>query len=120
MAKLNQNQIYPATNQNDFFDLDKANLWNVIKSIFNLNGLVKTPIMMRVSGVGVINDNVNSISVANVGTVDGTFMGVVIKPNEVVNFNAGGLNNYFAGGTLVYEAIDGGGKPTELLITYIL
>ena len=53
-----------------------------------------------------------SYSVANVGTGNGTVLGVIIKPGEIVNFDAGTLNNTFGG----FE-VDGTG--TELLVTYI-
>ena len=119
MAKLNQNQVYPATDQNDFFDLDKANIWNVIKNLFTSNGLSKTPVLLRVNGInGVIEETVNSISVTNLGITNGRFMGEVLKPNEIVNFDAGGINNFFPAFSLSYDTVIGGAS-TEFLITYI-
>ena len=53
-----------------------------------------------------------SFSIANVGAADGTYKGVVIAPGEVVNFDAGVLNNGFNS-----ESYDATG--TTFLITYV-
>jgi hypothetical protein len=78
-------------------------------------GQVRTPGIVRVTG-GYSNPvKVYSFSVANVGTGNGTVMGATIKPGEIVNFDAGVLNNYFAAGTLTAN-----GTGTELLVSYII
>ena len=56
---------------------------------------------------------VYDFSVANVGSANGTILGQVIKPGETLNFGAGSVNNFYAGGTITYN-----GNGTELLITY--
>jgi hypothetical protein len=53
-----------------------------------------------------------SFSIANVGLADGTYKGITIAPGEVVNFDAGVLNNGFA--ATIYDA-----TGTTFLITYI-
>jgi hypothetical protein len=53
-----------------------------------------------------------SFSIANVGAANGTYKGVVIAPGEVVNFDAGVLNNEF--GSTLYDA-----TGTTFLITYV-
>lgn len=70
---------------------------------------------IRVIGVLVNPDPMFSFSVANVGTANGTIQGVTIKPGEIVNYDAGGINNFFPGGSVT---IDGTG--TELLVSYII
>jgi hypothetical protein len=64
------------------------------------------------SGPLAIAGPIYSYSVANVGTGNGTVLGVTIKPGEIVNFDAGTLNNTFTS-----TEVDGTG--TELLVTYI-
>lgn len=68
----------------------------------------------RVSDVFTSAVNVYSFSVANVGTANGTVAGVTIKPGEILNYDAGALNNFFAAGSLTAD-----GTGTELLISYI-
>lgn len=53
-----------------------------------------------------------SFSIANVGTANGTVEGAILKPGEIVNFDAGALNNAF--GSATYDA-----TGTEFLITWI-
>ena len=53
-----------------------------------------------------------SVSIANVGTANGSVTGVIIKPGEILNFSADALNNYFT--DLSYDA-----TGTEFIITFI-
>lgn len=53
-----------------------------------------------------------SFSVANVGSATGTLMTVNLLPNEIVNFDAGALNNTF-------QVINFDATGTEFLITYV-
>jgi hypothetical protein len=53
-----------------------------------------------------------SFSIANVGVANGTYKGITIAPGEVVNFDAGVLNNTF--GDENYDA-----TGTTFLITYV-
>jgi hypothetical protein len=73
----------------------------------------RTPNFIRVIDSGTINVITYSLSVANVGTDDGTFLGSVIKPGEIINFDAGSLNNIYAPGSFTYDA-----TGTEFMITY--
>ena len=50
-----------------------------------------------------------SMSIANVGTANGTVKGVTLKPNETVSFDAGALNN-------TLDTIDYVATGTEFLI----
>ncbi len=53
-----------------------------------------------------------SFSIANVGTANGIVEGVVLAPGEIVNYDAGALNNQFD--TVRYDA-----TGTEFLITWV-
>jgi hypothetical protein len=53
-----------------------------------------------------------SFSVANVGAATGTLMTVNLLPNEIVNFDAGALNNEF-------QVIPFDATGTEFLITWV-
>jgi len=77
-------------------------------------GSTRVPAAQRVTGAWTNADNVFSFSVANVGAANGTVLGATIKPGEIVNYDANGMNNYFAAGTVTAN-----GTGTELLITYI-
>lgn len=78
------------------------------------NGQARQAGVERVSVPFISLVNVYSFSVANVGTANGTVAGVTIKPGEILNYDAGGINNYFAAGDLSAD-----GTGTELLISYI-
>lgn len=81
-------------------------------------GLVKIPGALRpnnTSGdLNTVADTFFSVSVANVGSADGTVLspGVTIKPGEVLNFSADALNNYFT--SFPYDA-----TGTEFIIIYV-
>lgn len=69
---------------------------------------------LRPTGSATITDKIYRGSVANVGLNNGTFDGTVIKPGEVLPIDpGGGTNNYFAAGTVPYDA-----TGTEFLIEY--
>jgi hypothetical protein len=74
----------------------------------------RTSRIVRSTGPFTNATDVYSFSIANVGTADGTALGVTIKPGEIVNFDASAMNNYFGIG-----AITADGTGTELLISYI-
>ena len=65
---------------------------------------------------GSITQQVFSISFANTGSQDALVNGVTLKPGETINFDAGGVNNYFPAGYFSYSTNTVG---AELLITYI-
>lgn len=80
-------------------------------------GYVRIPGALRpnnTSGdVNSVADTFFSVSVANVGSVNGTILaGVTIKPGEVLNFSGDALNNYFT--SFPYNAIG-----TEFVIIYV-
>jgi hypothetical protein len=75
-----------------------------------LSSVVVTPSLIRATGLGAIAAGAYSFSVANVGLLDGILLGVVIRPGDVINFDAGALNNTY--GSVSYD-----GTGTELLIT---
>jgi hypothetical protein len=76
-------------------------------------GLSRIPILLRSTGYGIIIPVVYSISVSNVGTANGTFIGGIVKPGETLNFDAGALNNFYSGGMITFD-----GTGTELVIIY--
>jgi hypothetical protein len=78
-----------------------------------LTAISRTPNYIRVTNSSTINVDTFSLSVANVGTDDGTFLGSVIKPGEIINFDAGSLNNIYPSGSFTYDA-----TGTEFMITY--
>lgn len=80
-------------------------------------GYVRVPGALRpnnTSGdVNAVADTFFSVSVANVGSADGTILaGVTIKPGEVLNFSADAVNNYFT--SFPYNA-----TGTEFVIIYV-
>jgi len=54
-----------------------------------------------------------SVSISNVGTGNGLVKAVTLKPGEVVNFDAGAINN-------TLDAIGYDATGTEFLIVYII
>ena len=76
-------------------------------------GAARIPVFLRSSGSGTITDVAYSLSVSNVGAANGTFLGVIIKPGETLNFGADALNNYYPANTFTYN-----GSGTELIIIY--
>jgi hypothetical protein len=69
--------------------------------------------ILRSSTTGTITAGKYSVSFANMSTtVDAVVKGVALKPGEVVNFDAGALNN-------TLDAISYDGTGGDLLIIYI-
>jgi hypothetical protein len=79
----------------------------------NQTGAARTPGFIRTTSSGTIGVITYSVSVSNVGSNNGTFLGVTIKPGETLNFNADAINNYYTSGTFAYN-----GTGTELIIIY--
>ena len=79
-------------------------------------GLLRTTGMIRPTGSGNVNSaaaTFYSVSVANVGSANGTVLSAVtIKPGEVLNFSADAINNYF--NSFAYNA-----TGTEFIIIYV-
>jgi hypothetical protein len=72
-------------------------------------GLTKTTTVLRPSTSGTVAAGRNSVSIANVGTANGTVKGVTLKPGETLNFSGGAVNNKL-------DAIDYVATGTEFLI----
>jgi hypothetical protein len=80
-------------------------------------GIARTTGLLRPTGAGNVNTaaaTFYSVSVANVGSANGSVLGVAgnIKPGEVLNFSADAVNNYFA--SFAYNA-----TGTEFIIIYV-
>lgn len=79
-------------------------------------GLLRITGMLRPTGSGNVNTasaTFYSVSVANVGSANGTVLsGVTIKPGEVLNFSADAINNFF--NSFAYDA-----TGTEFIIIYV-
>ena len=79
-------------------------------------GLLRTTGMIRPTGSGNVNTasaTFYSVSVANVGSANGTVLASInIKPGEVLNFSADAINNYF--NSFAYNA-----TGTEFIIIYV-
>lgn len=78
-------------------------------------GASRTPGIIRPTGTGNVNSVASrffSVSVANVGTANGTILGATIKPGEVLNFSGDAVNNFFE--SFAYNA-----TGTEFVIIYV-
>jgi hypothetical protein len=53
----------------------------------------KTTTIARPTSAGTVVAGWNSVSIANVGTANGTVKGVTLKPGETVSFDGGAVNN---------------------------
>lgn len=82
-------------------------------SLALISAKTRVPVLIRVTTSGTITPIVYSISVSNVGSANGVFLGGTIKTGETLNFDAGALNNLYAAGTITYD-----GTGTELVIIY--
>jgi len=83
----------------------------------NQTGAARTAGILRPTAAGNVNSvaaTFYSVSVANVGSADGSVLGVAsnIKPGEVLNFSADAVNNYFT--SFAYDA-----TGTEFIIIYV-
>ena len=80
-----------------------------------LTSVARTPNFLRPTGSsGTITAGKFSMSFASVGTADATVGGMILKPGETVNFDAGALNNTL--GAVAYSTTTAG---AELIITYL-
>ena len=81
----------------------------------NTTSVLRTPNLLRVTGVaGSIPAGKFSMSFASVGTANATVGGMILKPGETINFDAGALNN-----TLSALAYDATAVGAELIIIAI-
>ena len=78
-----------------------------------LTSVVRTPTFLRPTGVnGTIAAGTFSMSFASVGTGNAIVGGIVLKPGETINFDAGALNNTL--GAVAYDTTTNAGA--ELII----
>lgn len=82
-------------------------------------GIARTTGILRPTAAGNVNTvpasgRFYSVSVANVGSANGSLLGVAnsIKPGEVLNFSADAINNYFT--SFAYDA-----TGTEFIIIFV-
>lgn len=79
----------------------------------NTTGVERTPGFLRPSGVDdSVASGAFSMSFASVGTADAIVGGIVLKPGETINFDAGALNNILGG--VSYDTTTNAGS--ELII----
>ena len=79
----------------------------------NTDQMARTPNFIRTTSTGNITINTYDVSVANVGSTDGVVLGTVIRTGEILNFNAGSLNNFYPANSFPYDA-----TGTEFMIIY--
>jgi hypothetical protein len=77
----------------------------------NDTSIIRTHNILRETLAGTIV-NPYSFSIANVGSATGTVETMNLNPGEIINFDAGALNNKF--GTITYDP-----TGTEFLITWV-
>lgn len=93
----------------------------VASAVVISSGTSKKTASLRVSTSSSVNQALNSISFANVGTAnatvsaDGNVTNTTLKPGETISFDAGDINNFFAANNFYYNATTAG---AELLIIY--
>ena len=76
-----------------------------IASLLNSNiGIQVDFNLLRVTDIGSLTGIVFSFSVYNAGAANGIVRGEVIKPGETFNVDAGGINNWYAGSSITYDA----------------
>jgi hypothetical protein len=85
-----------------------------LASFFNgsTNGAARTTQIIRPSTSGSIPAGIYSVSIANVGSGNGTVKGTILKQGEVINLDAGAINN-------TLDTIDYDATGTEFLIAYV-
>lgn len=82
----------------------------------NTTGVARTPNFLRPTGVnGNTPVGIFSASFASVGTANATVGGIILKPGETLNLDAGALNNTL--GTIAYSTTAVG---AELIIIFLI
>jgi hypothetical protein len=80
-------------------------------------GSQRTPTFLRPSGTnGTVGPNIYSASFASVGTANAIVGGIILKPGETLNFDAGAINNTLA--AISYNTSTNPGA--ELIITTLI
>jgi hypothetical protein len=78
----------------------------------NVDPEAKATTIIRATTAGTVTAGKNSVSFGNVGAANATVKGVILKPGETINFDAGAMNNTLD--TIAYDA-----TGTELLIIWV-
>lgn len=86
-----------------------ANLVNIFNLLLQIKQLSAATTITRPTTSGTINTGQLSVSIANVGTANGTVKGVTVKPGETVSFSGGGIST-------TLDAIAYNATGTEFLI----
>ena len=82
----------------------------------NTTGVARTPNFLRPTGVsGTVVAGTFSMSFASVGTANATVGGMVLKPGETINFDAGALNNTL--GAVAYSTTTVGAELIIITLT---
>jgi len=82
----------------------------------NTSGASRTPTFLRPTGVsGTIPAGRYSMSFASVGTANATVGGIILKPGETLNFDAGALNNTL--GAVSYSTTTAGAELIIITLT---
>ena len=87
----------------------------------SLNDTTAMPSISRsgTSGLVTIGASMKSVSFYNAGTPNAHVLGIVLKPGETVNFDAGGNMNKFAASTFDYDPDPGALGGGDLLVIYV-
>ena len=81
-----------------------------------LTSVARTPNFLRPTGVaGTTPAGTFSASFASVGTADATVGGMILKPGETINFDAGALNNTL--GAVAYSTLTAGAELIIITLT---
>ena len=86
-----------------------ANLVDIFNLLSAIKELESGTTITRPTTSGTINTGQLSVSIANVGTANGTVKGVTLKPGETVSFSGGGI-------ATTLDAIAYNATGTEFLI----
>jgi len=79
-------------------------------------GVQRTPTFLRPTGVaGTVAAGSYSVSFASVGTANATVGGIILKPNETINFDAGAINNTLA--AIAYSTTTAGAELIIISLT---
>lgn len=83
---------------------------DILLQVTSINtATARTPAMFRASATGVITAGKRSVSISNAGSANGAVMGTILRPGEIVTFDAGSLKDTL--GVITYD-----GTGTDLLI----
>ena len=81
-----------------------------------ITSVARTPNFLRPTGaLGTITAGTFSMSFASVGTADATVGGMILKPGETINFDAGALNNTL--GAVAYSTTTAGAELIIITLT---